>query len=418
MLSNRTLLVLCLALCLATFLLAALPGTADVNVWKAWVDGLDQAGFVAGYNAGTGHIVHPPLGLFLLRVSNQLSPWLGLPDHVWPIAGWTGLKVVLWLVLTLGALLVYRITGRIGWAVLFQLAFLLNSVVYGYFDIFGVVFLMVALHAFATGRLGWGTCCMVLAALIKWQFLMLLPFVGLFVLREGMTRRADASGPWRRVGRAILPAAGLIAVVLAVVGRGTVLSLSRGIARKVLSGHALNLGWIITWAMHVRWPESYGTLDDGLISVIHTQDTRVLSLLGALFIASYGVSLWRLWRDPHGTETLLRAMLAGYLAYCLFNRGVHENHLVPAVAIAGYLAWYAPRWRGVAVVVAVAANVNMLFFYTLAGTDRLVGRMVFGVDLSLPLAVVYVLVLGMVCLKLCGFWPNRSGRHERRAAVA
>jgi hypothetical protein len=182
------------------------------------------------------------------------------------------------------------------------------------------------------------------------------------------------------------------------------LSLARGAAHDTLSGYAMNLGWILTWAMHVVWPDSYGPLQEGYIKVIRTQDTRVLGMLKVLFYLFFALALWRQWRAPSTPENLWRCMLAGYLAYFLFNKGAHENHLVPTMLVAGYMAWREAKWLPVAIAFAVLTNLNMFFFYGLDGLDRGDARVVWGIDSSLPLAVVYVVVVGLIYLKLLGPW--------------
>lgn len=396
-------------LCIAALFLSRLPGTADVNVWKAWIDGLSEAGFIAGYNAGAGHIVQPPLGMLLLVASHRISPWLGVPVYVWPAVGWTGYALCVWAFLVLGAAVSWRVTGRAVWAVAFQLAFTLN-LVYGYFDLFGIPFFLLAIHGLANRRWSAAWCWMLLAVLIKWQFLVFVPFMALHALREFAVARPR---PWKREAIALAPAAAIALVAVLVVGPGTLRSLSRGLAHDTLSGYALNTPWLLTWAMHLRWPESYGPLEDGMIHVLRTQDTRVLALVRLLFGTSFLFALWRQWRLAPSPETVLRTMLAGYLAYFLFNKGAHENHLVPAIGLAGYLAWREPRWRPAAVAVAVAANLNMYFFYALDGTDRGSGRVMLGLDLSLPLALAYVIALGWIFLDLCGLWPPGRGARPR-----
>lgn len=391
--------------CLANLMLARLPGTADVNVWNAWAEGLQDTGFTTGYNAGAGHLLQPPLGTLMLYVTHQISPWIGLPAHLWPEAGWTGYAVSVWLFLVFGALLTLRITGSAGWAAAFQLAFALNAL-YGYFDLFGIPFFLLGLHTLARRRWNWACLCFLTAALIKWQFLVFAPFVVLYMLRDFAAVRPF---PWKPYARALAPALGLLLLVLLVVGRGTLLSLSRGLAHDTLSGYALNAPWILTWAMHVRWPESYGPLDEGAIHVLRTQDTRVLALVRLLYGTSFLLVLWRQWRTTHSYENLLRAMLAGYLAYFLFNKGAHENHLVPAMALAGYFAWRTPRWRPAALTIAIAANLNMYFFYALNGADRGALRVAGGIDTSLLLSVAYVAALSLIYLQLCGLTGKSCG---------
>ncbi len=381
-------------LAIGSLAVSALPGTSDVNVWYGWVKQLDLHGLRTGYNLGAGHIVHPPLGLFLLWLSHHAAMLVGLPVHTWPEVGHTGFGMATWLGLLVSALLVIRLTGRVWWGVLFQVAFLFNAVVYGYFDVWGFPFLLLALHAMAQGREGAGLSWAVTASLVKWQFFILLPFFLLYALRRAPQESR------RSALRHVVPPLVVLTLTLALFGPGTWLAFTRGLQSAVLSGQALNFGWLITWAMHLRWPESYGPLDDGLIAVIRTRDTRVLLVVRSLFALGYGLSLWRLWRTPRNPDNLYRYMLAGYLAFFLLNKGAHENHLAPAVVVAGYLAWRLPRWRRHALLVAIVLNVNMLAFYDLMGQHRWEVRRIAGMDYSLPLALMATVAVGMALYTL------------------
>jgi hypothetical protein len=81
----------------------------------------------------------------------------------------------------------------------------------------------------------------------------------------------------------------------------------------------------------------------------------------------------------------VRFALAGYLVYFMCSAGVHENHLFLAVLLSLALAWQAPRYLWVAVVLAVAANLNLVAFYGWngGGTERYAR----GVDVTVWLAL-------------------------------
>jgi hypothetical protein len=404
---SRLPLIALAGLLLLALLLACLPGTADVNVWKMWVDGLNGLGFVEGFNAGEGHILQPALGMLLLILSHNASSWLGLPAHVWPAPGLTSYDASLWLALVASAMAILYVSRNAWLAVAFVAAFLLNGVVYGYFDIYCVPFWLLGMHAITEEKFGRAAFFMLLAVLIKWQFLVFVPFVGLYFLRGVFSKPRCGANEFLRRLLPFVPAVAVLLAVLLVLGRGSMLSLARGAAHDTLSGYAMNLGWVLTWAMHVVWPESYGPLQDGYIEVIRTQDTRVLGLMKVLFYSSFALALWRQWRSPSTPENLWRFMLAGYLSYFLFNKGAHENHLVPVMLVAGYMAWRETRWIVIAVAFAVLTNLNMIFFYSLDGMDRGTARVIGGMDWSLPLAVIYVVVVGAIYLKLLGFGRSK-----------
>jgi len=396
---SRTSLIALASLLLLALLLAALPGTTDVNVWKMWVDALNRLGFVQGFTEGEGHILQPPLGMLLLMLAHNVAPWLRLPDHIWPAAGLTSFDLSLWLALVASMMAVFHMTRNAWLAVVIVAAFLLNGVVYGYFDIYCVPFWLLGMHAITEDKVGRAAFLMLVAVLIKWQFLVFVPFVGLYFLR-GLFQSPMEFRTIARRAMPYLPAVLLLAATLLLLGRGSMLSLARGAAHDTLSGYAMNLGWILTWAMHVVWPDSYGPLQDGYIEVIRTRDTRVLGLLKVLFYSSFALALWRQWRAPSTPENLWRFMLAGYLAYFLFNKGAHENHLVPTMLVAGYMAWREAKWIPVAIVFVAFTNLNMFFFYGLDGVDRGTLRVVWGIDGSLPLAMMYVVVVGLIYLKM------------------
>ena len=386
--------------------LSKLPGTADVVIWNAWVEQLNEHGFIAGYNAGVGYMIQPPLGMLLLWTSYEAPALLGIPKHLWPELGFTGYGVSLWLSLIVATLLVLRFSKQLWITIAFQGCFLLNSVVYGYFDLWGIIPLLLAVHAFSEDRDDTGVVWAVVASLIKWQFLLLLPFIFLYVVRKEDAVAASWQKKLRPMARLVAPSAVVLGVVLLILGRGTVSAFLGGLDHPVLSGQALNTSWLLTWVLHVWRPESYGTLEEGLIEVVRTRDTRIMAVIQGLVIGSYGLALWRCGRQAATLNNLLRYALAGYLAYFLFNKGAHENHLVPAILLAGCLAWYQPQWRWGLTLVALLANVNLLVFYTLGGSDRGPSRVIAGVDSTLPLAIFSVVALGVLLIAL--LWQKRE----------
>ncbi len=399
-----------ITLSVATFFLSALPGTLDVNIWYGWTAQLNRLGPVAGYNADVGYILHPPLGLILIWLSHDVPAHFGVPVYLWPNIGFTGYGVCIWLSLVGCSLLVVRMTGRLWLGVLFQVAFTLNTVVYGYFDVWGIPFLLLAMEATTREKPGTAFSWALLASLVKWQYLLVLPFFFLYVLMACRGTSNDRFQWVRRLFVAITPGLCIVLVFLLFFGKGMMLSFGRGLSSPELSGHALNVSWLITWAMHIVWSESYQALENGLIEVIRTRDTRVLLLVRSLFGAAYAFSLWRLWSRPARADHFLHCMLAGYLAYFVLNKGAHENHLVPAMVIAGYLAWRQPTWRWGALSIAVIGNVNMFAFYNIMGQERREARLVLGMDYSLPLALVAsVVLLGIYCALLMGERSRDNG---------
>jgi hypothetical protein len=82
----------------------------------------------------------------------------------------------------------------------------------------------------------------------------------------------------------------------------------------------------------------------------------------------------------------------GYLAYFTFNTGVHENHLFLACLLLGLLAHRERTTLPDLAVWAALLNINMVVFYGLDGRGLPFSPVVGGLDLTLPLALLAVLL--------------------------
>ena len=96
----------------------------------------------------------------------------------------------------------------------------------------------------------------------------------------------------------------------------------------------------------------------------------------------------------------MRFALLGYVAYFIFNVGVHENHLFLATLLAPILWLVEPRRWPLAAGVIVASNLNLLVFY---GAFMRFPRTIGGIDLALPLALSNTVVFALV-------WANAALR--------
>jgi hypothetical protein len=159
-----------------------------------------------------------------------------------------------------------------------------------------------------------------------------------------------------------------------------------------LSGTALNLSWVVTYLLHVADPAGYGPLNAGQITIITTENPAIVGPLKLLFAVVFGgVLIWFFTRPKTFTNLLSFATL-GYLAYFTFNTGVHENHLFLAVLLLALLAHRHPVYLLPLAVWAAMLNINMVVFYGLDGRGLPFSPVVGGLDLTLPLALMTLLL--------------------------
>lgn len=359
---------------LAAPLFLRLPGTVDMSIWLDWLGFLRQHSLVDAYRLAAPD--YPPLSFVLLWLVDRAGSALGL-------SAFAALKLSLLLALWLTSALVLVWTRRPALAALAQLALVLNAVAHGYLDVYGAPFLLMSLWALQSGRPRSFAAWLALSALTKWQPLIAAPFLlpcalSLFPERTPMLRR------WLALALAGLTP---LVVLLCVFDLEPVRAFGRTLQHPMLSANALNFDWLYTWMLHLVAPRRFGRLAAGRVFIIETRDFAILLLPRLLFLASYLVALARTWRRPSARtlEGALPCATLGYLAYFMFNPGVHENHLYLVTVLALASAWLAPHAWPLLRVWIVFANLNLLLFYGLDGTGPHVSR-VYGVDLSVPLA--------------------------------
>jgi hypothetical protein len=372
-----------LALLLAWLWLPA-PGTTDVPIFLRWAAAAAisaRASFETFYTLG-----YPPLGFVFLSG----AAWLGQALHTDLFTGYK-LSLLLCLVLTSG--LFWLWTRHFYLSLGLFLALLPNAMAYGYTDIYFATLFVGALWALYHNKLALFTLLYGGACLVKWQPLVLAPFVALYLLTP--PPRADAQPQRARQqarrlgGRVLLPAALLALGTLAIFGKPVLAALATGLSNNFLSGQALNLNWIVTWGIRKLDPRWFGGLTDGLIVPIDTPDWHALLWSKVLFWLAFLPTVLAFGLSRKTYDDLILFGLGGYLTYFMLNTGVHENHLFLAVILAAVLAWRQSAHLLTFATWALVANVNMFIFYGADGSGLPFSRVV-GLDLSLLVAAVAV----------------------------
>jgi hypothetical protein len=356
------------------------PGTTDVPIFLRWAAAAShgvRASYATFYTYG-----YPPLGFVILRGAALIAEALNADLFI-------GFKSSLLLSLLLTGGLFWLWTRNFYLSLGLFLAFLPNSMTYGYTDIYFATFLVGALWALYRNKFALFTVLYCGACLVKWQPLLLAPFLVIYLL--GVQHIAD----WRRIAakrlglRVILPAALIALGTLAIFGKLVVDALSIGLTNSFLSGQALNLNWIVTFGIRALNPKWFGGISAGLITPIDTQDWHALLWSKILFWLLFAPCCLAFARSKKSFDDLILFGLCGYLTYFMLNTGVHENHLFIPVLLAGVLAWRQREHLATFAIWALVANINLFVFYGADGSGLAFSRVV-GVDITLLLAVVFV----------------------------
>jgi len=352
-------------------LLVLTPGTVDVDVWARWLHRVDLLGIRGAYRQTW--LDYPPGALVALTVFDAL------PGDTVVI---TKALAAVCLVATAVLLVVWFRTLDAATVAIAALA--LNGLGLAALDLTYAPWLVAALMMLHRGRLGWCSALFATACAFKWQPLLLLPYLAVYVI--GLVMAAPRARRAGMVARAVVPGAAVACAVAATLGaRASASSFRHAISHDILSGKALNLGWIATgFADGMRWLH-------GPVRVIRTDGVApwIPIAMRSLLVVLTAVVVVAFWRGARTFGQLLVAGISGVLVYVTCNLGVHENHLFVACVLAVIALWIVPRFRVELTAVIVLANVNLLVFYGpgVTGWPRTIGA----VDVTVPLAAVAVL---------------------------
>lgn len=363
----------------ASVVLFDAPGTEDVALWRRWMANLAALGLKDGYEASGA--IYPPGSAVALLLVVKLASALGLARFV-------VLKLSLLLSLVATSLVVWLWTRNVRLAVSVYLALALNGVALGYLDPYFAPTLLLSIWALERGRVAASGALLALSFVVKWQPVVLAPFFLLWLAAAKPEERPAST--WRRLASFLAPVFALLAAAHIVFGPTFIGSLGHSLGHSYLSGNALNLNWVLGYALRAMHPERFGGLASGPAAltqealIVETGDPWLILPQRLLFACFYAGSLLLMPRARPTLRDLVEHALLGYLAYFVFATGVHENHLFPAVLLAAVLAWQDPLRRAWFGVWAAAANLNLWVFYGLRGRPPDLGWLV---ELSLALSV-------------------------------
>ena len=369
-------LLLLINLLAVSFLLS--PGTGDVSIWFTWMKEIAGRGLIGGFShTGTDY---PPFAFFVLAGVVEIAKTFAVPQFV-------VLKCSLLLFLWASTACFYAFTRHLLLSVALEASLILSSMGLGYLDIFFAPFLISGLCLIGRGRLNGGLLCYAASCLFKWQPLIIAPFVCLYVWDATRQRPAGRNRIRAQFGPFALSVLVILVPTLVIFGAPALFdSFRRALTNhKFLSGYALNLPWIETWALHLMAPEKYGALSNEGIGLILTSEPLIIWPNKILFYLSYAGILFAFIRQTKTFERVMVYSLLGYLAYFCFNTGVHENHLFLICCLGWILVFLEQSQLTRMITLALAANANLIVFFGAFG--QRVNPVIAGLDLTLLFAV-------------------------------
>jgi hypothetical protein len=354
------------------------PGTGDVSIWRNWIDQMSAYGLVGGFvHSGTDY---PPLSLIILETVSRCADAFGITVFL-------ALKCSLFIFLIATGASFYWFSRSLILTAALEFSLILNSVALGYLDIYFAPFLIAAFFCLQRGHLKIGMLMFAISCAIKWQPLLIAPFICISVIAaagEGLSGRDKA---YKRAMPFIIAAliVGLPLVIM--FGAGAIInSLQRAMTwHKFISGYALNFGWLHSWALHLWAPEKYGSLQNGEIDLIQTRDALLILPEKALFYLSYTTILIAFALREKTFKQLVVYSMLGYLSYFIFNTSVHENHLFPIACLAWILVFIDSSQLIRAINLSIAANINLFLFFGVFG--QRINSVIAGVDMTLLFAL-------------------------------
>lgn len=362
------------------------PGTSDVSTaTMGWMANLSEHGLVKGYAMNV--LDYPPFSSVILYLVVKVGAIFSLDFFL-------SFKVSLLVALLCGTFCFWAWTLDAALTALLAFSLFLNGIALGYLDTYFAPFLILSLWALQQKRIWLFGLLFAVSCLIKWQPLIVGPFLFLHALSSPKPGPNHSSGRGAVWFSLIGPAAAVVSCTLLAFGvREVWAALHFALNQKLLNGNALNFHWLTIYYLREYSPDQYGPLTNGIVMLIGNFDTlpRWVEMVKLIFVTCYLSALWRLIKFRSSFQAALEFSLVGYLAYFTFNIGVHENHLFLATIVATAAAALSPDRRLRAVLIVAISNLNLLVFYGLTG-NGLASNPVVWVDVTLLFSAVNVVL--------------------------
>jgi hypothetical protein len=378
------------------------PGTSDVDNWRAWIANARAIGAVRGYAANNAD--YPPGAALALAAAASVGTAAGATTL-------SSIKLLTTAFLVATAALVGAWSRRPALALFTQLSLVTSAVGLVYLDVLVAPFVVGGLWAASAGSVVPTVSLIAAAVFMKWQPLLMAPFLAIHVQARLRLLTPEARRRQRNLLLGLVIAG--IAGVLLIYGWQAVLALVRAGRHGALSNNAANLPWMLGGILRWWAPDVHGALWQGEIVDITQGPAWLRAVLRVASLAGFAAALLLYLRARDASAAALaRYSLAGSLAYFLIHPGAHENHLFLSAVLAIGLAILDRRWLTASVVVNALALANLVAFYGFRGSGA---RFAVGADVTIWLAAMTCLAGGWLLATLLAPDPGAAGRASPRA---
>ena len=163
----------------------------------------------------------------------------------------------------------------------------------------------------------------------------------------------------------------------------------------MLSGQALNLNWIVTYALHIfqlEGPESLAGLS-GLNRQVGTLLAPKI-FQGYLFITAAIIILAFYWLKQKKTiANFIGSAIMIFFSHQILNKSAYEKHIFYVVILMLFLYLIRPSKinKALLIIFDVMAIMNLIFFYGFTG-PKIVNRMILGFDITILFSLLYLFI--------------------------
>jgi len=280
-----------------------------------WTEIVYQNGLFAGYSKIVSlhaNYFYPPLGIAILYFARAL----GNAVELTPLMSF---KIII-LIFQLFSTGVILLRSRSYWfAAAFNASLLLCGVGLGYMDVCVAPSLILAFWAFQSRRDVLGTAMFLIACLIKWQPLILAPFIGIYLFKISNPRSCLSAVRRHLFWGLIVLVAVTIALLTGLFGLAPARALRNAMSDPFLSGNALNLPWLAGFFHKLLFSSSFSIQDE--LSPSQPDSTYQLPFK-IIFWIIFTMIVMRAMRAEKRFENCLLFAIVGFLTYAIWNSGV------------------------------------------------------------------------------------------------
>lgn len=186
----------------------------------------------------------------------------------------------------------------------------------------------------------------------------------------------------------------------------------------MLSGQALNLNWVVTYALHVIRPLENYSLEhlEGLNRQIPTVNAPFI-FQGSLFLIATGLIFLHYWtRQKKSLGNFLAASLMIFFSHQILNKSAYEKHLFYSVIFMLLLFLVRPIRinKLLLILFDVMTLLNLGFFYGFTGPKD-INRLFLGFDMTVAFSIFYTIIYFWLLKKYFSgelLWQQRQKFHS------